>query len=94
MADFEPHPYVMPAVASFSMSASNGELLSSTKSAEPRSVNPRARTRNAAIVAREFGIPAVLKVGRATSLLEDGEIIAVDGHAGSVVRLSTVGVQS
>ena len=42
---------------------------------------------HAAIVAREFGIPAVLKVGRVTTVIDDGETIAVDGYAGSVVRL-------
>lgn len=42
---------------------------------------------HAAIVAREFGIPAVLKVADATRLIEDGELIAVDGHLGSVLRI-------
>jgi pyruvate,water dikinase len=46
---------------------------------------------HAAIVAREFGIPAVLKVADATRLIEDGELIAVDGHLGSVLRIERRG---
>jgi pyruvate,water dikinase len=42
---------------------------------------------HAAIVAREFGIPAVLKVRDATRLIADGESIAVDGQQGSVLRV-------
>ena len=38
-----------------------------------------------AVVARELGIPAVV-LPDATALLEDGETITVDGHAGAVVR--------
>ena len=37
-----------------------------------------------AIVAREFGIPAVLGVRGATSALRDGQVVAVDGSAGTV----------
>ncbi len=37
-----------------------------------------------AIIAREFGIPAVLATGRATEELSDGEIVTVDGAAGRV----------
>jgi len=40
-----------------------------------------------AVVAREYGIPAVVGVGRATDLIHDGQIVEVDGHGG-VVRLS------
>ena len=36
------------------------------------------------IVAREFGIPAVLGVGNATEMIQDGQFIAVDGEAGTV----------
>jgi pyruvate,water dikinase len=39
-----------------------------------------------AIVARELGIPAVLSVNRATSIIADGDIIEVDGYAGVVRR--------
>jgi pyruvate,water dikinase len=41
---------------------------------------------HAAIVAREYGIPAVLAVKRATSLLADGDHVVVDGNAGWVDR--------
>ncbi len=39
---------------------------------------------HAAIVAREFGIPAVLGVGFATSRFKDGDLIRVDGNKGIV----------
>ena len=39
---------------------------------------------HAAIVAREFGIPAVLGVGFATSKFKDGDTIKVDGDKGVV----------
>jgi pyruvate,water dikinase len=39
-----------------------------------------------AIVAREFGIPAVLNVPDALTLLRDGEPVLVDGDTGRVVR--------
>jgi phosphohistidine swiveling domain-containing protein len=38
-------------------------------------------------LAREFGIPAVLGVTGATELFEDGELLAVRGDRGEVVRL-------
>ncbi|MDN5292986.1 MAG: rifampicin phosphotransferase [Eubacteriales bacterium] len=41
---------------------------------------------HAAIVAREYGIPAVMGTGRATSCVTAGEIITVDGYAGVVRR--------
>ena len=41
---------------------------------------------HAAIVAREYGVPAVVSTGSATARLQDGQIIEVDGDAG-VVRL-------
>jgi pyruvate,water dikinase len=37
-----------------------------------------------AIIAREFGIPAVVATGNATQLLRDGQLVTVDGDAGSV----------
>ena len=36
------------------------------------------------IVAREYGIPAVLGTGRATAVLQDGQLLEVDGDAGEV----------
>jgi len=36
-------------------------------------------------VAREYGIPAVLGTGDATSRIKNGEKIMVDGRKGSVV---------
>ncbi|MGW5158408.1 PEP/pyruvate-binding domain-containing protein [Nonomuraea wenchangensis] len=40
---------------------------------------------HAAIVAREYGIPAVMGTGTGTSALEDGQIVTVNGDAGTVV---------
>jgi pyruvate,water dikinase len=37
-----------------------------------------------AIIAREFGIPAVVATGNATALLHDGQRVTVDGNAGVV----------
>lgn len=39
------------------------------------------------VVAREYGIPAVVGVARATTLLRDGQRVRVDGSAGTVVPL-------
>lgn len=46
---------------------------------------------HAATLAREYGIPAVVAAGTATSQIEDGQILQVDGSAG-VVRI-LVGAQ-
>ena len=43
---------------------------------------------HAAVVAREFGIPAVVGVDRASHRLTDGQIVEVDGRAGTVTVLS------
>jgi pyruvate,water dikinase len=42
---------------------------------------------HAAIVAREFGLPAVLNVPHATEVLADETPVEVDGTAGTVTRL-------
>jgi phosphoenolpyruvate synthase/pyruvate phosphate dikinase len=36
------------------------------------------------IVAREYGIPAVVNVGPATKIIKTGQMIQVDGNAGRV----------
>jgi phosphoenolpyruvate-protein kinase (PTS system EI component) len=38
-------------------------------------------------VAREFGIPAIVNLPGAMVLLKDGELVRVDGTAGTVTRL-------
>ena len=43
---------------------------------------------HAALVAREFGIPAVTGTGTALELLIDGELVEVDGSAGTVRRIA------
>ncbi|MBT2588216.1 PEP-utilizing enzyme [Arthrobacter sp. ISL-95] len=44
---------------------------------------------HAAIVAREFGIPAVLGVRDALDLLADGESLAIDGARGTVTLMDS-----
>lgn len=44
-----------------------------------------------AIIAREYGLPAVLNVGRAASILSDGEWITLDAERGEIVRLEGAG---
>jgi pyruvate,water dikinase len=39
---------------------------------------------HAAIVAREYGVPAVMGTGRGTSVLRDGQRVRVDGSGGRV----------
>ena len=41
---------------------------------------------HAAIVAREYNIPAVLGTGNATAVIQDGQTVEVDGDSG-VVRI-------
>jgi pyruvate,water dikinase len=40
-----------------------------------------------AIIAREYQVPAVVDLGNATSLLKDGQIVTVDGTAGTVKQV-------
>jgi pyruvate,water dikinase len=37
-----------------------------------------------AIIAREYGVPAVVNTGSGTSSLRDGEVVTVDGTTGTV----------
>jgi pyruvate,water dikinase len=39
---------------------------------------------HAAVICREYGIPAVLAVPRATERIRDGQVVAIDGSRGSV----------
>ncbi len=48
--------------------------------------NEGGRTANAAMVARELGIPAVLGTTSATKMLKNGETITVDGNSGAVYQ--------
>jgi rifampicin phosphotransferase len=41
---------------------------------------------HAAVVARELGVPAVFGVADATRILTDGQVVTVDGTAGTVRR--------
>ena len=43
---------------------------------------------HAAIVAREFGIPAIVGCGNATTLLKTGDIVTIDGSAGVVTKMN------
>jgi len=51
-------------------------------------VDTGAAASHAAIVAREYGIPAVMGTGTGTSAIADGEAITVDGTRGRVTRAS------
>ena len=42
-----------------------------------------------AIIAREYRVPAVLATGNATTVLRDGQIVTVDGSAGTVTPASS-----
>jgi len=46
---------------------------------------------HASLVAREYGIPAVVGTGNATSVLYTGQIVTVDGNAGTVIPAMAVG---
>jgi pyruvate,water dikinase len=46
---------------------------------------------HAAIVAREYGIPAVMGTGTGTTVLPDGLLVTVDGNAGLVVAADHAG---
>jgi rifampicin phosphotransferase len=43
---------------------------------------------HSAVVAREYGIPAVVGTGTATAVIKDGQVIEVDGTAGRVRMVS------
>ncbi len=40
---------------------------------------------HAAVISREYGIPAVLAVEDITTLLKDGQVVTIDGNTGSVI---------
>jgi len=42
------------------------------------------RLSHGAIVAREYGIPAVMDIQDATRLLKDGQLVRIDGQLGTV----------
>jgi pyruvate,water dikinase len=44
---------------------------------------------HACVIAREYGLPAVVNVRGATHALKTGERVRVDGDAGTVQRLGT-----
>ncbi|MDP9266233.1 MAG: PEP-utilizing enzyme [Chloroflexota bacterium] len=46
---------------------------------------------HASIVAREYGIPAVVGTGDATARVRDGQLLTVDGAAGTVALGTGVG---
>ncbi len=46
------------------------------------------RLSHGAIVAREYGIPAVMDISHATQQLQDGQIVRIDGQQGTVEILS------
>jgi phosphohistidine swiveling domain-containing protein len=57
-------------------------------------VNTGGMLSHGAVVAREFGIPAVVGTTDATSLIRDGDIVTVNGNDGVVIREGQPGLQS
>ena len=53
-------------------------------------VDSGGATSHAAIVAREYGIPAVMGTGDGTRVLTDGRLVTVDGTAGRVTAADDV----
>jgi pyruvate, water dikinase len=49
---------------------------------------------HAAVVARELGIPCVMNTGRGTNALHTGDMIRIDGAAGTVEILQRIGATS
>ena len=49
---------------------------------------------HASIVARELGIPSVVAVPRVTHILQDGDMVEVDGQAGTVRKLAAAAPRS
>lgn len=49
---------------------------------------------HSAVVAREFGIPAVVGTGQATSILKDGQIVELNGNTGQVRMSKNQGGQA
>lgn len=45
-----------------------------------------SRNSHGAIIAREFGLPAIVGTGDATSILQDGQIVTIDGFSGKVYK--------
>ncbi len=43
-------------------------------------------TSHAAIVSRELGVPAIVGTTNATTVLEDGQVVTLDGDKGSVLE--------
>ena len=46
-----------------------------------------------AIIAREYGLPAVVNVGPATAVIATGQLVRVDGDAGTVTILEPAAFQ-
>ena len=44
---------------------------------------------HAAIVAREYGIPAVVGVGNATQILKNGDCVEIDGDEGVIKKVDS-----
>lgn len=44
-------------------------------------------TSHAAVIAREFGVPCIVGVNNATKILEEGQLIYLDGEKGEIYEL-------
>ncbi|KKQ96460.1 MAG: phosphoenolpyruvate synthase [Candidatus Levybacteria bacterium RIFCSPHIGHO2_02_FULL_39_36] len=64
----------------------NPDFVPAMKKASAIITEQGGRTSHAAIVAREFGIPAVVGTPRALSMLRDEEIVTVNGTTGEIFK--------
>lgn len=66
--------------------ATNPDFVPAMKKASAIITEKGGRTSHAAIVAREFGIPAVVGTPRATTAIRDDMILSVNGSTGEIYR--------
>lgn len=73
--------------------STNPDFVPAMKKASAIITEQGGRTSHAAIVAREFGIPAVVGTPRALSVLRDEEIVTVNGKTGEIFKGGFLGTQ-
>jgi pyruvate,water dikinase len=84
--DSSPLPLHLPPGQILVAASISPHLLPLLKQAAGAIAEQGGLTSHAAIVARELGIPAVLGVANATKILQNGEILLLDGKKGLVER--------
>ncbi|HBC93583.1 MAG TPA: pyruvate kinase, partial [Pelotomaculum sp.] len=66
--------------------ATDSEYIPAIKKAAAVITEAGGLTSHAAIVCLEFGIPVVVNVEQAATVLPDGETVTVDGHRGLIYK--------